>query len=89
MRTRVLVHGKVQGINYRAECRREALRRGLSGWVRNLPDGAVQAVFEGEDAEVDSMVEWCRRGPASARVGNVEVSREAADGAERGFELRR
>ena len=88
-RARVLVHGEVQGVNYRAECRREALRRGVSGWVRNLPDGTVEAVFEGDASEVDSMVEWCRQGPALARVGRVEVIREAADGAERGFEVRR
>lgn len=88
-RVRVLVHGEVQGVNYRAECRREALRRGVSGWVRNLADGTVEAVFAGDESEVDSMVEWCRRGPSAARVGRVEVSREAADGAERSFELRR
>ena len=61
---------------FRDTCRRQARRLGLGGWVRNTPDGDVEAVFEGEAEAVDEMVAWCRRGPAHALVANVEVADE-------------
>ncbi len=75
-RVRVTVSGRVQGVFFRASCVSEARARGLGGWVRNLPDGRLEAAFEGPDAGVDALVEWCRRGPAAARVDAVEVRSE-------------
>ena len=78
------MRGRVQGVFFRAETRTRAESLGLSGSVRNLPDGSVEAVFEGSPERVESMVEWCRRGPAGASVDDVEVSTEEPSG-ERGF----
>jgi acylphosphatase len=72
-RARVRATGLVQGVYFRAETQARARSLGVAGWVRNAPDGAVEAVFEGEDERVDSMVAWCRRGPAGARVEDVSV----------------
>ena len=73
----VRITGHVQGVGYRAWTVDEARRRGLSGWVRNLGDGDVEAVFSGPKADVDDMIATCRRGPSSARVDHVMV--EAAE----------
>jgi acylphosphatase len=70
---RVRVHGHVQGVFFRDTCRREARRRGVTGWVRNDDDGTVVAHFEGEAEAVEAMVAWCRRGPARAEVSDVEA----------------
>ena len=86
MRAHVVVTGRVQGVFYRASCRDEGAARGLSGWVRNAPDRAVEAAFEGSEAEVQALIEWCRRGPPSARVDHVEVTWESPTG-ERGFRI--
>jgi acylphosphatase len=64
----MIVHGRVQGIGYRAFIEHEALRRGIEGWVRNRRDGSVEAVFAGPPEKVDAMIEACRRGPYAARV---------------------
>jgi acylphosphatase len=77
----------VQGVFFRAEARARAESLGVAGWIRNLPDGRVEAVFEGEDDRVGSMVEWCRRGPAGAEVEAVDVEREEPVG-ETGFRVR-
>jgi acylphosphatase len=69
----VVVHGRVQGVFFRDSARREAQRRGLTGWVRNCPDGTVQAWFEGDADEVAEMVRWCTEGPRHAEVDDVEV----------------
>lgn len=71
---RVVVHGRVQGVFFRDTTRREARRQGLAGWVRNCPDGTVEAVFEGAGDAVAAMVRWCREGPRHADVDDVEVS---------------
>jgi acylphosphatase len=63
----------VQGVFFRDDCRREAAAVGATGWVRNRPDGRVEAVFEGEPDPVERLVSWCRTGPPSARVSQVEV----------------
>jgi len=73
-RAEVVVRGAVQGVFFRAEARQRARSLGLAGWVRNAPDGTVQAVFEGDDERVESMVEWCRRGPRGARVDGIDVA---------------
>jgi acylphosphatase len=70
------VRGSVQGVFFRAEARDRARSMDVGGWIRNLPDGAVEAVFEGTADRVESMVDWCRRGPAGARVEEVDVSWE-------------
>ena len=70
----VVVHGSVQGVFFRVETRERARSLGLAGWVRNAGNGTVEAAFEGDDERVESMVDWCRRGPAGARVEEVEVT---------------
>jgi acylphosphatase len=69
----VRVRGRVQGVFFRGETEGRALSLGLAGWVRNEPDGTVRAVFEGPRERVESMVDWCRRGPRGARVDDVDV----------------
>lgn len=86
-RARVRVTGLVQGVYFRAETAERAIALGLGGWVRNASDGAVEAVFEGDEERVASVVEWCRRGPAGARVDGVSVEWEEPQG-ELGFHVR-
>jgi acylphosphatase len=86
-RTHVIVSGSVQGVFFRYETRERARSRGLAGWVRNLPDGRVEAVFEGPDDAVEAMVDWCRRGPPGAEVTDVEAIAEEPNGME-GFQVR-
>ncbi len=76
VRRRVLVSGWVQGVFFRDSCRREARLAGVAGWVRNVGDGRVEAVLEGEPGAVERLVEWCRRGPARSEVTGVEVWEE-------------
>lgn len=73
IRRRVLVSGRVQGVGFRWSCRRVADSQGLAGWCRNLPDGRVEACFEGEPPAVERAVAWCRSGPPGALVTDVEV----------------
>lgn len=80
VRARVRVTGRVQGVNFRASTKAEADALGLSGWVRNCPDGAVELVAEGPEAAVQLLVSWCRRGPAWARVDELEVDWQEASG---------
>jgi acylphosphatase len=87
VRRRVVVSGQVQGVFFRHTCRREALRRGVTGWVRNCPDGTVEAVFEGPEDAVSAMVAWARAGPAHAVVDDVQVTEEPLEGAD-GFRVR-
>jgi len=75
-RVRVVVSGDVQGVGFRWYCREQAVRREVAGSVRNLPDGRVEANFEGDSASVDAMVDWCRQGPRWARVDRVEVEEQ-------------
>lgn len=84
---RVVVFGRVQGVFFRDTCRRTAVERKVAGWVRNLPDGSVEAVFEGEPDAVRGMVGWARRGPARAWVQTVEVYDEKPEG-RTGFTIR-
>ncbi|MCX2819868.1 MAG: acylphosphatase [Methanobacteriota archaeon] len=87
-RAHVHVSGKVQGVYYRATTRDEARERGVTGWVKNLDDGRVEAVFEGDEEAVQEMVEWCHGGSSAARVDDVEVERGEATGEFDGFEIR-
>jgi acylphosphatase len=86
-RRRLVVHGRVQGVFFRDSLRREAAGRGVAGWVRNRPDGAVEAVLEGPADAVARVEAWCGSGPPQARVERVEAASEAVEG-ERGFEVR-
>lgn len=79
-RAHVVVRGRVQGVFFRAEARDRAASLGLGGWVCNNPDGTLEAVFEGERERVQSLVDWCRRGPALAEVENVDVAWEEPQG---------
>ena len=87
MRVHVEVTGRVQGVFFRDSCRREALRRGVSGWVRNTAAGSVEAELEGDDAAVQELLDWCRDGPPYASVSGVAVSPLTPTG-ETGFEVR-
>lgn len=87
VRARVVVTGVVQGVFFRGTCRREALNRGLVGWVRNNPDGSVEAVFEGARSGVDEIVGWMRHGPRHAHVETTDVTMEPAEGLS-GFRIR-
>ncbi|MFB6266098.1 MAG: acylphosphatase [Halodesulfurarchaeum sp.] len=88
VRAHVFVSGKVQGVFYRANTREQAQERGIDGWVRNLDDGRVEAVFEGPESDVEKMVEWCHEGSPAARVEDVAVEYEEPAG-ESGFRIRR
>jgi acylphosphatase len=80
VRCRVLVSGQVQGVFFRAACRRMAVEHDVRGWVRNLPDGRVEAVFEGPADEVRRLVEWASHGPRQAVVSGVAVEAEQPEG---------
>jgi acylphosphatase len=83
---RVIVSGLVQGVGFRYSLAGRAEARGVSGWVRNRPDGSVEAVLEGPDTEVEALVDWCRAGPRGARIDRVEVHEEEPSGL-RGFAI--
>ncbi len=68
---KVVINGRVQGVFYRAETKNTADQFGIKGYVKNLPNGSVEAIFEGDRPSVTQMVEWCNKGPAAARVENV------------------
>ena len=84
---RVRVHGRVQGVFFRDSTRSEAASRGIVGWVRNCPDGTVQAWFEGDEEAVESMVSWCSDGPSRADVDTVDAEHVEPEGLS-GFEVR-
>jgi acylphosphatase len=87
VRYRLLISGRVQGVFFRDTCRRMAERHGVNGWVRNLPDGSVEAVFEGPDENVGRLMEWSRHGPRSAAVRDIRVQAEPPEGIS-GFQVR-
>ncbi len=87
VRCRVIVQGRVQGVFFRGSTREHARERGVDGWVRNRPDGTVEAVFEGHPAAVEHMLAFCRTGPEWARVEGLEVFDEEPRG-ESGFSVR-
>ncbi len=87
VRRRVVVSGNVQGVFFRDSTEEEASSAGVAGWVRNRDDGTVEAVFEGEENDVQRMIEWCRSGPSQADVNDVDVSEEEPEGLS-GFQVR-
>lgn len=86
-RAHVFVSGIVQGIFFRSNTRFEANKRNVTGWVRNLPDGKVEAIFEGEKNDVDELIKYCKEGPPRARVMNVEVYWEKYSGEFKKFSI--
>jgi acylphosphatase len=87
IRRRVVIRGRVQGVGFRYSLARAAETRGVAGWVRNLPDGAVEAIFEGEREPVEAMLRLSRDGPRGAAVEQVEAAEGEPDGL-RGFDIR-
>jgi acylphosphatase len=79
-RLHVIISGRVQGVFFRAYARETAVTLKLTGWVRNLHDASVEAVFEGDDKNVESMLEWCRKGPPHAIVKHVDAAEEPYSG---------
>jgi acylphosphatase len=79
-RRRIVVHGFVQGVGFRFAVERAARSRGVAGWVRNRPDGTVEAVFEGERDDVAALVRFCEQGPHGAEVARIEAATESPEG---------
>ena len=88
VRAELNIQGRVQGVFYRQSTRETALQLGLTGWVRNCPDGSVAAVFEGKSEAVNAAVEWCRQGPEAARVIEVAVTWHTFKGEFDSFKIR-
>ncbi|MBI2954746.1 MAG: acylphosphatase [Chloroflexi bacterium] len=88
MRAHVLISGEVQGVFFRESMRHMAERLGVAGWVRNLFDGRVEAMIEGETDQVEGLIEWCREGPPAAQVEEVDVELERFVGDFSGFAVR-
>ncbi len=87
-RMHVYISGRVQGVFFRAETQRAAKGFNLTGWVRNMADGRVEAVFEGVDANVDKMLAWCHIGPPAARVDEVLIEEEPCSGEFQDFNIK-
>ena len=86
-RFHVYISGRVQGVFFRANTLKQALSLELAGWVRNLPDGSVETVFEGESNNAEAMLAWCRVGTPPARVDKIEYIEEKADGGFSDFKI--
>ncbi|HDH44376.1 MAG TPA: acylphosphatase [Thermococcus sp.] len=86
VRAHLKIYGRVQGVGFRWSMQREAKKLGVNGWVRNLPNGSVEAVIEGEKERVEALIGWAHQGPAWARVTRVEISWKPPKG-ERGFRV--
>ena len=84
----MFISGRVQGVFFRQTALEKASKLGVLGWVRNLPDGRVEAVFEGEKDIVNKMVSWAKKGPVSARVENCEVDFQPFKGEFKGFNIK-
>jgi acylphosphatase len=87
-RVRVVISGLVQGVFFRAYTKDEAERLGLTGWVRNLPDGRVEALFEGQEEAIEKMIQWCHQGSPASVVTKVEVAEEPWTGEFKDFKIR-
>jgi len=87
IRMRLIIEGRVQGVWFRESTRRQALGLGLTGWVKNRPDGTVEALVEGPEQEVNQLVSWCRKGPPTARVSGIHETEEAWQGQFDSFDI--
>jgi acylphosphatase len=88
VRAHAFISGRVQGVFFRMETKRAAQRLGVFGWVRNLRDGNVEAVFEGDETRIDAMINWCKEGPPHAHVTDVKVDFEKYTGEFDSFEIK-
>jgi len=88
IRATITVHGRVQGVSYRANARRKAIQYGLKGYVANQPDGSVEIVAEGDPAQIDMLVAWCSHGPTAAIVTSLDVERSEPTHEFRDFQIR-
>jgi acylphosphatase len=88
VRAHVYISGRVQGVFFRSETKEKADEYGVKGWVRNLPDGRVEAIFEGEKEKVDKIIEFCRHGPPGAIVKNIEIIWEEWRGEFKDFRIK-
>jgi len=86
-RVRIKVHGRVQGVFFRAHTQEKAESMGLTGWVRNTEDGGVEAIAEGDRGALEMLISWCHHGPPSAKVHNVDVEWARATGEFRSFRV--
>ena len=86
-RAKLIIKGIVQGVNFRYYTQREAQKYNLTGWVRNLPDGSVAALCEGEEEDMEGIIQWCRHGPSSAHVTELVVQTEEFRGTFQSFTI--
>ncbi len=87
-RVHLFIEGRVQGVWYRAFTRDVAIRNNIRGWVRNLPDGRVEAVFEGEERDIEKAIAECYKGPPAAHVTKIDINRQPYRGEFSGFEIK-
>jgi acylphosphatase len=87
-RAKLIIKGIVQGVNFRYYTQQEARKYDVTGWVRNLADGSVAAIFEGEEEDVEAMIQWCRHGPPSADVTQLVVQPEEYRGEFQSFSVK-
>jgi len=87
-RIHIFVTGRVQGVFFRQSTRVMAIKNNVNGWVRNLDDGRVEIVAEGENQDIDNLADWCKTGPANSRVDEFELSEENSAGEFENFEVR-
>lgn len=73
----ITINGKVQGIWFRANTKQKAEQLGITGWVKNIPNGSVEAIFEGEENCIKEMIDWCQHGPPQAKVENIEIKEQS------------
>lgn len=88
VRAHVFLTGTVQGVFFRSSTRSQARIHKVRGWIKNLPDGRVESVMEGEKSEVESLIEFCKKGPSGSRIENVEIEWERPSHSFSGFEIR-
>jgi len=87
-RVHIFVNGRVQGVFFRQATKVIAIKNNVTGWVRNLDDGRVEILIEGDDKCVDSVIEWCNIGPANSRVDDIQINNEEYSGKLENFEVR-
>jgi acylphosphatase len=87
VRAHVIIHGRVQGVCFRMETQQAAEKIGVGGWVRNQPDGTVEAVFEGTASRIDQVLKWCHNGPPLSKVTHVDLEWERYQGEFKSFEI--
>ncbi len=88
LQVQVIISGRVQGVWFRANTKQKAEQLGINGWVKNIADGKVAALFEGDEKHVQEMIEWCHHGPPLAKVENIEVKKQSPTNGFEGFSVR-